>query len=477
MSTDQRTLIIPVENQVRELDGKLLLACVAAERGFEVIIGSLSFVEFLVPFLAHGIYLANSMTPIGQKMLKLIRGLGHDIVAWDEETLVRYDAPDYTHWRFSAGGFAVLDQLFAWGRDDAELYAGYEGYNGAPIHRTGNPRIDLLRPGLREYFRPQVDELQRRHGEFILVNTNFAFVNHFLATENLWQGEGKGESGSGLARPGRGMSPEFAQGQAAHVQVIFDAFKALIPQLSAWFPDPNIVVRPHPSENHETWRVFEQLNPNVRVIHEGNAVPWLMACKLLLHNGCTTAVEAAVLGQPAVSYQPVSAARHDYHLPNVLSHSAVTAEDVRERVAAILAGELHLVDEDLRRRTFDRHLTAIDGALAVDRIMDVLQKETDPARHGSRRSTKAWVIANGRTLLKLGNMLRPGHRSGLRYHKQRFRTISTQQLQLRIDRLAHLLGRFHGVRAEAYAPFTFRLVGTEAEFDIRSNKRQTVRVP
>jgi hypothetical protein len=33
-------LIIPVENQVRELDPKLLLACVAAKRGFTCIIGS-----------------------------------------------------------------------------------------------------------------------------------------------------------------------------------------------------------------------------------------------------------------------------------------------------------------------------------------------------------------------------------------------------------------------------------------------------
>ena len=31
------TLIVPVENQVRELDAKLLLACIAVERGFPVV--------------------------------------------------------------------------------------------------------------------------------------------------------------------------------------------------------------------------------------------------------------------------------------------------------------------------------------------------------------------------------------------------------------------------------------------------------
>jgi hypothetical protein len=34
------TLLIPVENQVRELDPKLLLACIAARRGFSSVIGS-----------------------------------------------------------------------------------------------------------------------------------------------------------------------------------------------------------------------------------------------------------------------------------------------------------------------------------------------------------------------------------------------------------------------------------------------------
>ena len=39
------TLIVPVENQSRELDAKLLLSCVAAERGFPVVLGSRFFIH------------------------------------------------------------------------------------------------------------------------------------------------------------------------------------------------------------------------------------------------------------------------------------------------------------------------------------------------------------------------------------------------------------------------------------------------
>ena len=39
MMSKKPALLVPVENQVRELDAKLLLACVAARRGLPSIIG------------------------------------------------------------------------------------------------------------------------------------------------------------------------------------------------------------------------------------------------------------------------------------------------------------------------------------------------------------------------------------------------------------------------------------------------------
>ena len=41
-------LIIPIENQVRELDPKLLLACIAARRGFSSIIGLHREIDFRI---------------------------------------------------------------------------------------------------------------------------------------------------------------------------------------------------------------------------------------------------------------------------------------------------------------------------------------------------------------------------------------------------------------------------------------------
>ncbi len=464
MTVSPSTLIIPVENQVRELDAKLLLACVAAERGLPVILGSRTYINFAMPRLPRGLFLAKSMRSLSKLMLNVIRGLGHTIVAWDEESLVRYSSPEYYAWRYSEDTFKVIDQLFAWGTDDAEFFTSYPGYRGSPVHVCGNPRIDLLRADVRGYFAPQVAALKQRYGDFILVNTNFSFVNNFVPALNLIERDAQGQTQ--VSRTGRGMSVPFATGMAAHQQAIYDHFRVLLPQLAAWFPERRIVLRPHPSENHDVWRAILASCPKVEVAHEGNVVPWLMAAKVLLHNGCTTAVEASVLDTPAVSYMPVTSDTFDYHLPNGLSHCAATPETVRELLSAILAGQRGLVDETVRERLFARHLTATRGALACDRVLDVLlasgYAEHAPPRPAALSWLKAWLTGNIRTGVKRFNGLRPNHRNSAAYHAHRFPGVTAPELNARIARFGAQLGRFGGVRAEVHSPYVFCIHNHEA---------------
>lgn len=464
MTARPSTLIIPVENQVRELDAKLLFACVAAERGLPVVLGSRTYVNFAMPSLPRGLFLAKSMRSLSRLMLNIIRGLGHDIVAWDEESLVRYESPEYYAWRYSEETFSVISQLFAWGEDDAAFFASYPGYGGAPVHVTGNPRIDLLRPELRGYFAPEVEALRARYGEFVLVNTNFSFVNNFVPDLNLVLRGADGQDE--VSRTGRGMSLDFARGMAAHQQAIFDHFRELMPRLAAWFPGVRIVLRPHPSENHDLWRSLLADCPEVEVAHHGNVVPWLMAARVLLHNGCTTAVEASVLGTPAVSYMPVTSRTYDYHLPNGLSHRAATPEDVRAVLGEILAGTRGMSDADERERLFARHLAATRGPLACDRVMDVLTAsgylDRAPARPPALPWLRAWLTGNIRTLVKRVNGLRPNHRNSAAYHAHRFPGVSVTELNARIARFGAALGRFGGVRVAQRSPYVFELHDPQA---------------
>ena len=248
------TLIIPVETQVRELDAKLLLSCVAAERGFPVVLGSRAFVGFAMPFVPRGVYLAKSLTALSRRMFGILQGLGHEIVAWDEESLVRGPTSVYYSDRLSPATLRPLSGLFAWGQDDAEVFRAFPGCAGIPIHVTGNPRIDLLRKDVRAYFEPEVDALRRRFGDFILVNTSFRFVNAFVPDLNLSRpGPAGREPKIGVSA--RRMGREFALGMAAHQQAIFDAFRELVPLLGEYLSPPLPIYAVYPSRKHLSAKV------------------------------------------------------------------------------------------------------------------------------------------------------------------------------------------------------------------------------
>ena len=89
MAQSPSIIILPVENQVRELDAKLLLACVAAERRFPVLIGSRAYIHFQAASVPRGVYMAKSMKTRSIRMFGILSQLGHEIVAWDEEGLLR----------------------------------------------------------------------------------------------------------------------------------------------------------------------------------------------------------------------------------------------------------------------------------------------------------------------------------------------------------------------------------------------------
>ncbi|MEQ8493606.1 MAG: hypothetical protein RLW42_05220, partial [Gammaproteobacteria bacterium] len=455
------TLFVPVENQVRELDAKLLFACVAARHGYPVVLGRKQLLYFALPRFAPGIFIAKSMRARSKLMFDIARGLGHEVVAWDEESLVRFDSPEYFTWRFSPATFNAISHLFAWGEDDAAMFAAYPGNRGVHIHATGNPRLDLLRAPLRPLFAAECAALRERHGDYILVNTNFSFVNPFVRMNALVPP--KRRFGRRRSRTAFGLSEDFAAGMAAHQQQLFDHFRVLLPALAERFPGRTIVLRPHPSEDHDVWRRLLAGHPNLEVRHEGNVIPWLMSAAVLVHNGCTTAVEGAVVGCPAVSYRPVRSATFDYALPNGLSHQADSVDDVLEAVAGIVERGLPAVSDATRQHLFQRHLAAADGPLAAERIVRTLdQFDIRPPGAGMLERSVTRLKCDARTAIKRINMRRQGHWASDSYGRHVFPGVTLAALEQRVAVLGALLGAAGDVAVEACGDSVFRIAARGA---------------
>ena len=447
MKGTKATLIIPVENQVRELDPKLLLACIAAKRGFSTVIGSHREIDFRIASFPRGIYLNKSFTIRNLKMFQIMRELRHEIVSWDEEALVHLPPEMYYSRRLSPLTMKYLSHLFAWGEDNAELWRHYPEFPaGLPIHITGNPRSDMMRPEMRAFYDNEVKEIRNRYGDFILINTNFNHVNAFFPAQNLFQPVKNPGEEPEFGKAGRGMTREFAEAFRDHKQAIFEDFQRLIPDLEQAFPHYTIIVRPHPTESQEVYKKIAAQCERVRVTNEGNVVPWLMATKALIHNGCTTGVEAYLMGVPAISYRATVNDYYDYgfyRLPNMLSHQCFSFNELRNTLGKIFSGEMGTANGTEREELVDHYLTATDGRMACERIIDVLENVVEGRpqlpRPALQSRLNGWCTANARHLIKRAKAYLPGTQAPPEFHRHRYPGISLEELHERIRRFQQRL--------------------------------------
>ncbi len=441
-------LLIPVENQVRELDAKLLLACVAARRDLTSIIGPKRKIENLIASFPRGIFLSKSLRIVKRKFFPISRLLGHEIVAWDEEALVHLPAETYFSRRLSPVGMEHVSHLFAWGNDNAELWREYPHMPaGIPIHITGNPRVDLLRPDMQGYYKPEADHIRKTFGNFILINTNFNHVNAFYPTQNLFQPVKEPGATAEFGQAARGMSRQYAEGFRDHKQAIFKDFQEMIPELEQAFPDYPFVVRPHPTENQNVYEDIANRCRRIQVTNEGNVVPWLMAANVVIHNGCTTGVEAFVMRVPAVTYRKTVNDLYDdgfYRLPNRLSHQCFNFEELQTTLAQILRGDLGAAEGVERRALVDHFLVGLDGPLACQRMVDILdgiaEEQSLTAQPKLLLRLKGRYQANKRRVRKTYKAYLPGSFKSADFERHRYPGITASEIAERLARFQKELG-------------------------------------
>jgi surface carbohydrate biosynthesis protein len=467
MTSANVPLLLPVENQVRELDSKILLACIAAQRGFSSYIGSRREMHFNITRFPKGIYVSKSITAASDLMFRIMHNLGHQIVAWDEEALVHLPAETYYSRRLSPVAMANVSHLFAWGEDNAQLWREYTRLpKNAIIHVTGNPRNDLLRPELHAYYDSEVQKIKKAYGDFILINTNFNHVNAFSPVQNLFQPPEKSGETPKFGRAAKGMSREYAEGLRAHKQAIFEDFQRMIPALNKAFPGYNIVVRPHPTESQAIYREIKARCQRVEVTNEGNVVPWLLAARALVHNSCTTGVEAYVIGVPAITYRASINEIYDfgfYRLPNLISQPCFSFQELEITLNKILAGELGQAESDERERLVDKYLAAQKGPLACERIVEVLEKTvkdcSEPSIPGAGARIFGWSLYTVRTMVKRYKDSRPGSHNKPEFQRHRYPQVPLSGMQERVSRFEQLLGFSNKLKVERFFDQFFRISG------------------
>ncbi len=430
MNMASKHLILPVETAARELDAKLLLSLHAAGRGITVTLGNYALLSLNIHKLAPGIYLSHNFTSGRDRIIGIARKLGHRVVALDEEGLVWINAEIYRRRRTNKGAMANLEAIFAWGSEQAEALEPVTRGMPVQVILAGNPRADLLRPGMRSLYSERVAALKAEFGDFILINSNFGWINHALA---------RGSTGDGMenlqaAAKKAGFPFEYLK----HRYEIYREIVTALPAISQRFPNRHIILRPHPSENDRKWRDISQALPNVTVRYDSDLIPWLLAASHIVHNGCTTAVETALLDRIAISFRPRIVEEHE--IPQ--SHKVSLEARTLEQLIGFLATE-GLTDNPPKNRNaiLEHMIASMSGPSSSQRIAAALDElfTREVSGPGLWRRLAGRATAMTRKIDKYVEHFDTSAPSNPSYYSHKFPPISAGQIAARLQSIAGLI--------------------------------------
>jgi surface carbohydrate biosynthesis protein len=439
---------VRVSIKPREFDGAAILAFEAAERGWGVILSRKHPKELSV---SPSIIVEKAISPGRWEDLAALASSGQKVTALCEEGLIYSSVEEYGRRRIEPKAFALLERFFSWGPSHTRDLVDKLGCDPGKILATGNPRFDLHRPELRGIFRKKVGDITRKHGPYILVTTKFSRYNGISSD---FEQKVAGAWHAGILSTSE-HEREMRDLREFH-RVGFEKFVELAHELSRRHPDFVIIVRPHPSENHDRWRAATAGLPNLKIAFEGNVIEWILGSAISIHNNCTTGVEAYFLGKPAISYRPIADERFDMYLPNSLSSQTFDLEQTCELVSAALQGE-RITDAASAAKQFQiacDFLTNADGKLACERMLDVLDTVDVPEKP---LSTSAYwfddlISAQRLSRIRLGGFLASGEKgSQRRYQTQKFDGLYRSELLQLLRAAQETTGRFGGIKVEKLA--------------------------
>lgn len=359
-------LILPIETKVREFHGKLYFAYMAARSGFTVYIGEQARMWNYADLFPKGTYIDKSVAATRVRWFERLQTYGHRVVSWDEEGLLFFSPEMYQKLRLDKKALQIAELFFCWGETQRQVIASYYPEYSEKLLVCGNPRFDLLRKDRRDVYSETVAELKKKYGKIILINTNFAFWNHFRSKDELHEM---------LQSYPLASEPGYIDGWVEYQRQGFQAFCEIIPAIGRRYPEHTIIVRPHPSENHETWRRLAENHPNIVVNAEGNVHEWIMAADVLLHDNCTTAVEAFVLGVPAISYRKLQNEKYENALPKELSYTVQTDRELYGALDLAISKDREFYKKiwsQDRQAVLQRYIAGMEGMNSVESMLQKL---------------------------------------------------------------------------------------------------------
>lgn len=295
-----RPIYLLIEEVNREMLSRLLIGRAATALGHPVVIGQQWWMAARFEALPPGVVLFKGNNRIQALFMQQARKAGHLTASIDEESFVSSNVTEIQA-QYHAIAEAHCDLFLTQGAfQHRAVTARFPGASERII-TTGNPRADLLRDPRFRPLDPVVERYRAEIGPYILINTNFTTINPKLGDVYSYY--------QTCLRVGVLDDPRVPPYQRFMTWCRWErenlrAMIKLIHHLRDSGEGRPIVLRPHPSERAEIWVEQMAALPGVDIQITGDHLAWIDKADILVHSGCSTGLEAYLLGRAAISLTP-----------------------------------------------------------------------------------------------------------------------------------------------------------------------------
>lgn len=344
MKTDPKVVLI-VDHPLRDLGGCTLVADALARQGCKVLLCPMAFQEEVCFSEFPDVVVINYVRSNNFIFIKNLKASGIKVLLLDTEGGFYGDLKKYSKILATRDHIlAEIDLFLVWGQKMYNYWKTEQQIPETKLVVTGAPRFDLYHS----------DHLPKsaKEDKIFLFNTKVSLANPQFQTlkkeKALYRQLGFSDS-------------EIATLYKTGIETIAKTVD-LVKETAKNFSKVKIVLRPHPHENVQNYQNLVSKIPSVLVSRVGDLVYWLPRTQVLIHRHCTTAIEAALMGIPAISPQWIPTAAN---LPDAeaISHRPQNPEEFMALLNLSLKGSLSLPPNAaaLLEQTISEWLFKFDG--------------------------------------------------------------------------------------------------------------------
>ena len=288
----KKEIYIPIELKPREFISQVYLAGELAKIGGRVFIGSKVIINDLIKEKKNnqGVFFYKGGGGSYKKFKKISTKV-KAIAVLDQELSPVMIEDDHNKFRFTEGSVKYVSRHYYISKEMKEKAIKYiKDIDPNTTRDVGWPRVDLWQTSKHYISNESVKKIHNKYGnDFILFSSDFAHNSKQLLDERNLRLELLG------AKKTKDELESFRQLQKRK----YEYFLKFIDYLHQVENDNNIsqiIIRPHPAEDHEVWKNKLNNFKKIKLAYDGEITPWLLASKGLLHRGCTTAIQAFISG-------------------------------------------------------------------------------------------------------------------------------------------------------------------------------------